>query len=227
MNFGGRGGYPHPQRGRGWDIPPGPPGQGQGRGWAHRPTDEWALMRQNRGGYPAEQHPQYQPPYQHQFGMQGTQAPSAQRPALENPAQTMPAVTQLSAADVDDKRARNMRQNIGAVGSPEEGQVLEEGQLLESPCRPMSTDNEHGTAQLGAQSENPATPGGDAPTLSVFSTTIHSPLSPANNESTAEIKNADADHETNWPEDRAKKPRLKFGGGLVSEYTSTLLVTFK
>ena len=173
-------------------------------------------MRQNRGGYPADQHPTYQPPYQHQFGMQGAQAPSAQRLAPENPAQTMPAVTQLSSVDVDDKRARNTQQNMGPVGSPEEGQVLEEGQLLESPRRPHSTENEHVPIQLDAQSENPATPGGDAPTQSVFSTTIHSPLSPANNEHTVDIKNADADHETNWPEDRAKKPRLKFGGGLVS-----------
>jgi hypothetical protein len=215
MNFGGRGGYPHPHRGRGWDMPPGPPVQGQGRGWAHRPTDEWALMRQIRGGYPADQQPSYQPPYQHQFGMQGAQATSAQRPPLENPAQTTPNTTQLSSVELDDSRTRNMH-NVVAVGSPEEGQVLEEGQLLESPCRPKSTENEQGTIQLGAQPENPATPGGDAPTQSVFSTTIHSPLSPANNEPTAEIKNADADHETNWADDRAKKPRLKFGGGLVS-----------
>jgi hypothetical protein len=208
--------YPH--RGRGWDVPPGPPAQGQGRGWAHRPTDEWASMRQNRGGYQADQHPgnsNYQPPYQHQFGMQqGPHGPSPQRPAPDAP---IPAASQPSSDDVDSRRARDMQQNSGAVGSPEEGQILEEGQLLESPCRPKSTENEHGSMQLGTQHENPATPGGgDVPQHSVVSTTIHSPLSPANHESTAEIRNLDADHESSCPEDRAKKPRLKFGGGLVS-----------
>jgi hypothetical protein len=206
--------YPHPHRGRGWDIPPGPPapGQGQGRGWAQRPADEWASMRQNRG-YP-DQQSQYQAQYQHQFGMQGPHAPSAPRPAPDNLNHNVPAATQ-SSTDVEDKRERNMRQNVGAVGSPEEGQVLEEGQLLESPCRPKSTENEHGSIQLGSHLENPATPGGDAP-QHAFSNTIHSPLSPANHDSTAEMKNADADHEAYCPEDRAKKPRLKFGGGLVS-----------
>ena len=179
------------------------PGQNQGRG--QRPThpaEDWGAMRQNRGGY----QPQFQ--YQQHYGTQGESPfPSAHRNP-ENQATSASSHALASSDSMDDRRNPNLFQN---VGSPEEGQVMEEGQISESPCRPKSTENAPPIVKAFITPARST----EAPQSGSVSATIHSPLSPANNEA-GEIRSAEPEQDPHCSDDRAKKPRLKFGGGLVN-----------
>ena len=184
-----------------------PPNQGRGQWPPNRPADDWAAIPHNRGGY----QPQYQSQFQHSFRMQGEPPHSAQRINTEIPL-TYPSQHAVNSEYVDDRRNREIRQN---AGSPEEGQILEEGQLSESPCQSKSSDHDR-LISMTPNQQIISTPSRtvESSQPSILAATNHSPLSPANPEST-EAKH-EADHDPQGTDDRAKKPRLKFGGGLVT-----------
>jgi hypothetical protein len=186
-------------------MPPGP-GQNQGRGQRpSRPPEDWGAMRQNREGY----QPQFQSHYQHSYGSQA-ESPgpsSAHRGNSESHASSHLHRPSTLMDASDERRDRNVCLNIG---SPEEGQVMEEGQISESPCRAKSAESDRSNIQPTSTPARQA----EASQPGTFPATIHSPLSPTNNVST-ETKPQEPDQDVQCSDDRAKKPRLKFGGGLV------------
>lgn len=95
-----------------------------------------------------------------------------------------------------------------SIGSPEEGQILEDDQVLEIASLRSSTDDSlsRSNSRLMTSSTN------DSPRSNAFSD--------------SEFKVVEAESCISISDDKAKKPRLKFGGGLVSHAHAVLLSRF-
>jgi hypothetical protein len=101
------------------------------------------------------------------------------------------------------------------TGSPEEGQVIEDGQIVDSPNSTeyvLSSSPQHLQNSGNFNQQNIPEASGDSGQHNLL---IHSPLSPSTNDRSDNLGEKSTLVAENEAEDRTKKPRLTFGGGLV------------